>query len=98
MMKPYWYYKIQDICTQAQTRHKRITATWIQKTYTMPYSTRTICKVMHQVGCMPQKRKKYQRSQDLREIKRQLKAFQNVQVYITSNRSSYRQWCLMFET
>jgi len=59
-MKTYWYYKIQDICTQAQTRHKRITATWIQKTYTIPYSTRTICKVMHQVGCMSQKRKKYQ--------------------------------------
>ena len=37
---------------------------------------------MHQVGCMPQKRKKYQRSRDLREIKRQLKAFQNVQVDI----------------
>ncbi len=81
-MKPYWYYKIQDICTQAQSRHKRITATWIQKTYTIPYSTRTICKVMHQVGFMPQKRKKYQRSRDLREIKRQLKAFQKVQVDI----------------
>jgi len=48
-IKPYWYYKIQDICTQAQTPHKRITAAWIQKTYTIPYSTRTICKkkVLH---------------------------------------------------
>ncbi|HID04120.1 MAG TPA: transposase, partial [Desulfobacterales bacterium] len=81
-MKRYWYYKVQDVCNQAQKMNKRITAVWIQRKHTVPYSTNTILKVMKKTGFMPQKRRKYQRKRDLREIKRQMKAFEKVQVDI----------------
>lgn len=79
---PYWYYKIQDVCKTAQKNNKRITAVWIKRKYKVPYSTKTILKVMRKVGFLPQKRKRYQRRRDLREIKKQLRAFEKIQVDI----------------
>lgn len=81
-IKPYWYFKIQQVCTEAHKNHKRITAVWIKRKYQVPYSTNTILKVMKQTGFMPKKRKKHQRKRDLRAIKQQLKAFEKIQVDI----------------
>jgi transposase len=81
-IKPYWYFKIQDVCKTAQKHKKRINAVWIQRKYEVPYSTKTILKVMREMDFLPQKRKKYQRKRDLREIKRQLKPFEKIQVDI----------------
>ena len=81
-IKPYWYFKINDICTKARNHNKRITAVWIKRTYSVPYSTKTILKVMREVGFLPQTRKRYQRRRDLREVKRKLKAFKKIQVDI----------------
>jgi len=81
-LNAYWYFKIRDECLQARKHNKRITAVWIQRTYNVGCSTNTIVKVMREVGFLPQKRKKYQRKRDLREIKRRLKPFEKVQVDI----------------
>ena len=79
---PFWYFKILDICKKAQKRKKRINAVLIKRKYNIPYSTKTILKVMRESGYMPQKRRKYQRKRDLREIKKQLKPFEKIQVDI----------------
>jgi transposase len=81
-MSRYWYFKVQDVCKEAQRKNKRITAVRIQRKYTVPYSTNTILKVMRETGFLPQKRRKYQRKRDLREIKRQMKVFEKIQVDI----------------
>lgn len=81
-MLPYWRYKVQHVCSEARKKNKRITAVWIQRKHKVPYSTNTILKVMKETGFMPQKRRKYQRKRDLREMKRQMKAFEKIQVDI----------------
>ena len=81
-IKPYWYFKIQDVCATAQKHNKRINAVWIQRKHKVPYSTKTILKVMREVDFLPQKKKRYQRRRDLRTVKQQLKAFEKIQVDI----------------
>jgi transposase-like protein len=81
-MIPFWSFKIESVCTTAKKHNKRITATWIKRKHEVPYSTTTILKVMKEIGFMPQKRKKYQRKRDLREIKQKLKPFEKIQVDI----------------
>jgi transposase len=81
-IKPYWYFKIQDVCTTAKKHKKRINAVWIQRKHEVPYSTKTILKVMREIDFLPQKRKKYQRKRDLREIKQQLQPFEKIQIDI----------------
>lgn len=78
----FWHFKIQEVCTQAQKNNKRINAVWIKRTHRVPYSPKTILKVMREVGYLPQTRKKYQRKRDLRELKRKLKPFEKIQVDI----------------
>ena len=81
-MKRFWYFKILDVCEKAKKHKKRITAVWIKREHSVQYSIKTILKVMKETGYMPQKRKKYQRKRDLREIKKQLKPFEKIQVDI----------------
>jgi len=81
-IKPYWYYKIEDICKWANKNNKRINAAMIKRKHAIPYSTNTILKVMRELEFMPQKRKKYQRKRDLREIKAKMKPFEKIQVDI----------------
>ena len=54
----------------------------IKRKHNIPYSKNTILKVMRKLNFMPQKKRKYQRKQDLREIKAKMKAFQKIQVDI----------------
>jgi transposase len=79
---PFWYFKINEACDNAKKHTKRITAVWIKRTHSVPYSTKTILRVMKECGYMPQKRKKYQRKRDLRDIKQRLKPFEKIQVDI----------------
>ena len=79
---PYWYFKIQDVCKTAKKNNKRITAVWIKRKHNIPYSTKTILKVMRELDFMPQKKRKHQRKRDLREVKKQLAAFEKIQVDI----------------
>jgi transposase len=81
-IKPYWYYKIKDVCTRAEKNNKRINAAMIKRKHNIPYSKNTILKVMREVDFMPQKRKKYQRKRDLREIKAKMKPFEKLQIDI----------------
>jgi transposase len=81
-IKPYWYFKINDVCKKAKKHNKRITAIWIKRKHSVPYSTKTILKVMREIDFLPQKRKRYQRRRDLREVKQKLKAFEKIQVDI----------------
>lgn len=81
-IKPYWYFKIKDVCSTAKKHNKRITAVWIKRKHSVPYSTKTILKVMRELDFLPQKRKRYQRRNDLREEKKKYKVFEKIQVDI----------------
>jgi len=48
-MARYWYSKIQEVCDRAQKDNKRITAVRIQRRHRVPYSTKTILKVMREI-------------------------------------------------
>lgn len=78
---PFWYFKILDICKTAQKRNKRINAILIKRKYNITYSTNTILRVTGESGYMPQKRRKYQRKRDLREVKNMLKPFEKIHIY-----------------
>ena len=52
---PFWRFKILDICETAKKRRKRINAVLIKRKYNIPYSTKTILKIMHESGFLPQK-------------------------------------------
>ncbi len=79
---PFWRFKILDICETAKKRRKRINTVLIKRKYNIPYSTKTILKIMHESGFLPQKQRKYQRKRDLRELKKMLKPFEKIQVDI----------------
>lgn len=81
-IKRYWYFKIEDICKWAKKNNKRINASMIKRKHHIPYSKNTIIKVMRELNFMPQKRKKYQRKRELREIKAKMKPFEKIQVDI----------------
>ncbi len=66
----------------AEKNNKRINSAMIKRKYNIPYSKNTILKVMREVNFMPQKRKKYQRKRDLRDIKAKMKPFEKIQVDI----------------
>lgn len=95
VIKPFWYFKIQDVCHTAQKRNKRINATFIKRKHQIPYSTKTILRVMREVGYIKHRRKKYQRKRDLREIKKQLKPFEKIQIdvkYLDDIPEFYPEW------
>lgn len=77
-IKPYWYFKIEDICQAAKKDNKPINATYIKKTYFIPYSTKTILRVMKKLNFAkrPEKRKY------LPKIKKKLATSENIQVDI----------------
>ena len=81
-IKPYWYYKIEEVCSWAKRNNKRINASMIKRKHNIPYSKNTILKVMRKLDFMPQKKRKYQRKRDLREIKAKMKAFEKIQLDI----------------
>lgn len=79
-MKPFWKFKIHDICNEAKTNNKRISGAMIKRKHGIPYSLSTVLKEMRACGYMQNKRKKHQRKRDLREIKQKYKAFQKIQI------------------
>lgn len=95
VIKPYWFFKIQDVCRTAEKRNKRINAAFIKRKHQIPYSLKTILRVMREVGYIKHKRKKYQRKRDLREIKKQLKPFEKIQIdvkYLDDIPEFYPEW------
>jgi transposase len=95
VIRPYWQFKIQEVCRTAEKRNKRINATFIKRKHRIPYSTKTILRVMREVGYIRHKRKKYQRKRDLREIKKRLKPFEKIQIdvkYLDDIPEFYPAW------
>lgn len=79
-MLPYWQFKIQEVCERAAAKRKRLTAKKIQELHKIPYSTKTILKTMQEVGYSRNRKRKYERKRDLRELKKSLKPFEKIQI------------------
>lgn len=49
-IKPYWRFKIIDICQQMEKKGRPISAAVLRREYNIPYSLPTVLKVMHEAG------------------------------------------------
>ncbi len=49
-IKPYWRFKIIDLCQQMARNGKAISASRLRREFNIPYSLPTILKVMHETG------------------------------------------------
>ncbi len=54
-IKPYWRFKIIDLCRQMEARHQRINATMLRRQNGIPYSLPTVLKVMREEGFFKQR-------------------------------------------
>jgi hypothetical protein len=80
-IEPFWQFKICDICNTFQKRKKRLTAARLHRDHPeIPYSVKTIAKVMKKNGFMKLAKRKYERKRDLRELKKKYKPFEKIQV------------------
>jgi hypothetical protein len=74
-IEPFWQFKICDICNTFQKRKKRLTAARLHRDHPeIPYSVKTIAKVMKKNGFMKLAKRKYERKRDLREIEEEIQA------------------------
>lgn len=60
--------------------NKRLIIAHIKKKLNIPYSLTTLLKTLRRNKLLKHRRKKYQRKRDLREIKKQYKAFEKLQI------------------
>lgn len=81
-MIPYWQFKILEECKRLKDNNKRIRATKIKTRLQIPYSVPTVIKLLKKNGYFKVKNTKKKRIKDLREIKKQYKPFEKIQVDI----------------
>jgi transposase-like protein len=79
-IKPYWEFLIVSESEKLLNKKKRTNASKLKKAHIIPYSTKTIRKVLIKYGLTKINKKKHERKNDLREYKKKYKAFEKIQI------------------
>ncbi len=79
-MEIYWEATVVSTCEDFKNKHKRINSCQLKRFKSVPYSIKTIKKVMNKYGFSKLNKRKHVRKKDLWAIKKKMKAFQKIQV------------------
>ncbi len=79
----YWIQQILDYAEKTISNNKRFKIKYCKTAINCPYSIKTMSKVLHRFGILKKKKhKKHERKKDLRNIKKNLNAFEKLQIDI----------------
>ncbi len=81
-MKMYWQFKIKEAAEKATTDNKRINGAMIKRQHNIPYSLKTVVKYLKQHYKLSSKKTQKEKKRDMREIKKNYRAFKKIQVDI----------------
>lgn len=79
-IEKYWEFEIITLCQKLKTLNKRFNACQIKSELKVPYSVKTVRKLMKQNGFAKSNKKKKERKRDMRKIKMKYKAFEKIQI------------------
>lgn len=80
VISKYWECIIITETKKIIKKNKRTNAAMLKREYNIPYSEKTIRRVLHENELMKKRKRKYQRARDLRDLKKQYEAFEKIQI------------------